>query len=199
MRTSTTRIARSYLGVGMLLLAVTACSESSDADSAASSSPTATTTVATTAAPASTDASTTEPATTTTEPVTVVAVGTWSDVPDASFPAVKLPSGYTWLGEELSFDGDLVGTTLYDIGVSPVGETGLVTAYADGTFRGTLVGVGDGTLAWSEPETDVTLPSAPGSAPLVGVSGAFLGATGTFSWAYTDDSTGTYEVRLVWD
>lgn len=192
------RTARSFFGVALLLLGVTACAESSDAGSATPTTSAASTT-ASTAAPSSTTTSTTEPTTTTAAPRTIVATGTWADLPETSFSTAVLPSGYTWLGEDLAFDGDLVGTTLYDIGISPVSDSGMVTSYADGTFRGTLVGVGDGTLAWSEPEKDVSLPAAPGSAPMVGVSGAFLGATGTFSWAYTDGSHGTYEVRLTWD
>ncbi|MBI4935881.1 MAG: hypothetical protein HY828_18520 [Actinobacteria bacterium] len=199
MLTPVAHILRTSVVASMLLVSVTACAEDT---AAGSTTPAVTATAARAAAStaaASAVATTTVPATTTTEPRSITATGTWTIVADAAFGTVSLPSGYTWLGEAVVFDGDLTGTALYDIGVSPVGANGVVTSYADGTLRATMAGVGEGTLAWTEPEKDVTLPAAPGTTPAVGASGDFLGATGSFSWAYNPDgNSGTYEVRLVW-
>ena len=200
MLTPVAHILRSSVVASMLLVAVTACAEETAAGSTTPAvTATAATVAASTDAVASTVADTTAPATATTEPRSITATGTWTIVEDASFGTVALPSGYTWLGEAVVFDGDLTGTALYDVGVSPVGANGIVTSYADGTLRATMAGVGEGTVAWTEPERDVTLPAAPGTAPAVGASGDFLGASGTFSWAYDPDgNSGTYEIRLVW-
>jgi hypothetical protein len=154
----------------------------------------------TTAAPTTTAAATitTEAATTTAAPRTAVVKGTFVGIPEALLPGPPAADGWVTVTGATAWDGDLIGQEAYTAAFSPADAAGVITERADVTFTGTLVGVGDGSFSWHEADHSSVEDGFPGSAPVVGVSGVFEGATGTLSWTHIDDNSGTYEVDLVW-
>jgi hypothetical protein len=157
-------------------------------------------TTTTTAAPTTTAAATTttKAATTTAPARTAVAKGTYARIPESLLPAPAAADGWISLTGEDAWTGDMAGKEAFTVAFSPADADGVIIERADSTFTGALAGVGDGSFSWHEADHSTADDLLPGSAPAVGVSGVFEGATGTMSWTPIDDNRGTYEVDLVW-
>ena len=167
---------RSALVLCVLVVALTACgSDSSTADSTADSAATTSlpsTPVTPTSTTTTTPPTTTPPTTlTTSAPRSVVAKGTFADDMTKFKVEPVAPDGTTPFSGAVVYAGDLVGT---------------------------LEGVGDGSFQVHEEGALGPDGSTASTGTLVGVSGAFLGATGSMTVTGAGGPTVDYQFDFEW-
>ena len=161
--TTATRRRVALIAITALTLGVAACSSS---DPEASVAAPATEVAAATTAPAAR--------------APVVAKGTFSADPTPYSRGVQLPDGSTkYSGGSSVFAGDLVGTYSYTVVYHPADASGQSNGTAEGVFVGSLTGVGDGSFTIREQSTLTPDGTASITGTLDGVSGVFVGMTGT--------------------
>lgn len=192
------------LAVLSLASVCAACSSAGTGESSATTAP-ATTAAPTTASATTTTAAptttltnpTTDAATTTTQaPVSVVAKGTWVD--GAATVDAKRADGSVHLHGTSKYAGDLVGTEQWAGDSFPPDAKGLTTFRGTPVFIGTLAGVGKGSFGWREVFRDKPgEPLADVTVHVTGLTGAFVGMTGTVTYTRHSGS-GTYTGRFTW-
>jgi hypothetical protein len=106
--------------------------------------------------------------------------------------------GTTPFSGAVVYAGDLVATNTYTAKFLPLDSSGDTPYIADFVVVGTLAGVGDGSFKVHEEGALGSDGSTASTGTLIGVSGVFLGATGSMTVTGAGGPTVDYQFDFEW-